>query len=253
MASKDSAKTVPSATKIPPVPETILKRRKRNADLATKSKQHAIKVKKARTIKRKTFFKKAEKYVNEYRKMEKNLILNRREAKMHGNFFVPGEPKLALVIRIRGINQMSPKPRKILQLLRLRQINNATFVKLTGATSAMLKIVEPYITYGYPNLKTVRELVYKRGFGRVHKQRKGLTDNSIIEQQLGKFGIICVEDLIHEIYTVGPHFKEANAFLWTFKLSPPRGGWSKVTNGVTEGGDFGNRETTINALVHRMI
>jgi large subunit ribosomal protein L7e len=34
-----------------------------------------------------------------------------------------------------------------------------------------------------------------------------LTDNSIIEKELGKVGIMCIEDLIHEIATVGPHFK----------------------------------------------
>jgi hypothetical protein len=32
-------------------------------------------------------------------------------------------------------------------------------------------------------------------------------------QGLGKHNIICVEDLVHEIMTVGPHFKEANNFL----------------------------------------
>uniref|UniRef100_F6GYQ1 Large ribosomal subunit protein uL30 N-terminal eukaryotes domain-containing protein n=1 Tax=Vitis vinifera TaxID=29760 RepID=F6GYQ1_VITVI len=66
---------------------------------------------------------------------------------------------------------------------------------------------------GYPNLKSVRELIYKRGYGKLNKQRTALTDNSIVEQALGKFGIICMEDLIHEIMTVGPHFKEANNFL----------------------------------------
>jgi len=50
----------------------------------------------------------------------------------------------------------------------------------------MLRIAEPYITWGYPNLKSVRELVYKRGYGKVNKQRKPLTDNAIIEQALGK-------------------------------------------------------------------
>ncbi len=44
---------------------------------------------------------------------------------------------------------MHPKPRKVLQLLRLRQINNATFVRLTAATVAMLRLVEPYVVYGY--------------------------------------------------------------------------------------------------------
>lgn len=45
--------------------------------------------------------------------------------------------------------------------------------------------------------------------GKIDKQRIALTDNQIIEEQLGKFGIICMEDLIHEIVTVGPNFKQA--------------------------------------------
>lgn len=57
--------------------------------------------------------------------------------------------------------------------------------------------------------KTVRDLIYKRGYGKVNKQRIALTDNQIIEEHLGKFGIICMEDLIHEIVTVGPNFKQA--------------------------------------------
>ena len=66
----------------------------------------------------------------------------------------------------------------------------------------MLKIVEPFVAYGYPNLKSVRELVYKRGYAKTsQKQRIPLTDNAIIEEHLGKFGIVCMEDLIHEIYT----------------------------------------------------
>lgn len=87
----------------------------------------------------------------------------------------------------------------------------------------MLRIAEPYIAWGYPNLKSVRELIYKRGFGKVNKQRIPLSDNSIIEQTLGKQNIICVEDLVHEIFTVGENFKKASNFLWPFKLNNPKG------------------------------
>lgn len=44
---------------------------------------------------------------------------------------------------------VDPTTRKILQLFRLRQLNNATFVKLNKATINMLHRVEPYIAYGY--------------------------------------------------------------------------------------------------------
>ncbi|KAG9664145.1 ferric reductase-like transmembrane component, partial [Aureobasidium melanogenum] len=120
-----------------------------------------------------------------------------------------------------------PKKRKTLQLLRLLQINNGVFVRLTKATIEMLKIVEPFVAWGYPNLKTVRELVYKRGYGKVNKQRIALSDNAIVEENLGQYGIVCMEDLIHEIYTVGPNFKQASNFLWPFKLSNPLGGFHK--------------------------
>ena len=55
----------------------------------------------------------------------------------------------------------------------------------------------------YPNLKSVRELVYKRGYAKVRGQRLPISDNSVIERSLGKYGIMCIEDLIHEIYTCG--------------------------------------------------
>ncbi|CAI9176910.1 unnamed protein product [Rangifer tarandus platyrhynchus] len=116
----------------------------------------------------------------------------------------------------------------------------------------MLRIVEPYIAWGYPNVKSVNELIYKRSYGKINKKRIALTDNALIAQSLGKYRIICMEDLIHEIYTVGKHFKEANNFLWPFKLSSPRGGMKKKTTHFVEGGDAGNREDQINRLIRRM-
>jgi len=202
--------------------------------------------------KRKEIFKRAEQYVKEYRQRERDEIRLKREARKCGNFYVPDEAKLAFVIRIKGINGVSPRTRKILQLLRLRQINNGVFVKLNKASINMLKLVDPYIAWGYPNLKSVRELTYKRGFGKVDRRRTALSDNAVIEQELGKFGIICMEDLVHEIFTVGPHFKEANNFLWPFKLSNARGGYRKKTRHFIEGGDHGNREHLINQLIRRM-
>jgi large subunit ribosomal protein L7e len=47
-----------------------------------------------------------------------------------------------------SVNKIAPKPRKVLQLLRLLQINNGVFVKVNKATEQMLRLVEPYITYG---------------------------------------------------------------------------------------------------------
>ena len=98
---------------------------------------------------------------------EADKIRLRREAKKNRGFYVEDEAQLVFVIRIRGINDMAPKvsdvasvvflhrdvcrvagtrkvhvrskskcsfslmqSRKILQLLRLRQIHNGVFVKV---------------------------------------------------------------------------------------------------------------------------
>ncbi|ELW71247.1 Fasciculation and elongation protein zeta-2 [Tupaia chinensis] len=68
-------------------------------------------------------------------------------ARKADNFYAPAEATLAFVIRIRGINGVSPKVQKVLQLLRLCQIFNATFIKLNNASVNMLRIVEPYIAW----------------------------------------------------------------------------------------------------------
>merc|ERR1712060_542268 len=138
---------------------------------------------------RESLKKRTQEYEKEYAANQKQLIDLRREAKLGGNFFVEPEAKLLFVIRIVGIIKLSPKPRKVLQLLRLRQLHNGVFLKVNKPILQMLKLVQPYVTYGYPSLKTVRELVYKRGFGKVNKQRIPLSDNSIIAESLGKQGI----------------------------------------------------------------
>ncbi|MCJ1472729.1 60S ribosomal protein L7 [Lambiella insularis] len=252
-ASKEKGKTnVPTEDDIM-VPETLLKKRKSQEKAREERSAEQDKRKKANKEKRGTIFKRAEAYVKEYRDAEREKIRLHRLSKQEGSYYVPAEPKLVFVVRIKGINKIAPKPRKILQLLRLLQINNGVFIRLTKATLEMLKIVEPYIAYGYPNLKTVRELVYKRGYGKIERQRIPLTDNQLIEDNLGKYGIVCMEDLIHEIFTVGPNFKQASNFLWPFKLSNPTGGFrTRKFKHYVEGGDLGNREDKINALIAQM-
>jgi len=248
-----ATKKAPAPAAVPKVPETLLKKRKANAEARATAARAIILNKKKAQVTRRDIFKRAEGYVREYKKQEQDLVRLRRVARRTKNFFVPDEPRLAFVVRTRGVNGVHPKVKKCLKLFRLRQINNGVFVRLNKATINMLRIAEPYITWGYPNLKSVRELVYKRGFGKVNKTRQALTDNSIIEKQLGKQNVICVEDVIHELYTVGPNFKQVSNFLWPFKLNNPNGGWRKKSNHFADGGDFGNREQYINNLLRRMV
>jgi len=217
-------------------------------------KDTRAKAKTDRATARKTAATNAEKYFNEYTAADAALIAAKRDAKAKGSFFVEGEAKVALVIRIKGINKLAPKPKKILQLLRLRQLHNGVFVKLNKATWNMLRMIEPFVTYGFPSRHTIEKLIYKRGHGKVDRCRIPLSDNAIVESVLGKHGLHCVEDVIHEIVTCGPKFKEVNNFLWPFKLNSPLGGFEIKRHSFAQGfGAYGNREELINALVKKMI
>lgn len=246
-SAKPQPKKVPTT-----IPESVLKKRKTVNEIRAKADARLKAKKVGKNAARKEIFKRAEKFVKEYRDQEKSEIRVKRQAKSTGSLYMPAEPKVLFVIRVRGIMRVSPKVRKCLQLLRLRQVHNGVFIKVNKATLSMLQIVTPFITFGAPSLKSVRELIYKRGFGKVNKQRIPLTDNSVIAKSLGKNNIICIEDLIHEIYTCGPAFKEANNFLWPFQLSSPLGGWRNKGKHFSEGGDAGSREERINALIQQM-
>ena len=142
---------------------------------------------KALIAKRRTEWKdKAQKYHENLIKAEQHLIKEKREARNSGNFYMAPEAKVAFVIRIKGINHIRPQVKKILRLFRLRQLNNGVFIKVNKATMNMLKRIEPYVVYGYPNRKTVSDLIYKRGFAKINHARIPLSDNTIIEQSLGK-------------------------------------------------------------------
>jgi large subunit ribosomal protein L7e len=235
------------------VPESVIKKQQTQKKLQAEADAAATAAKADRKEKRKTAYANAKKYCAEYRALAKQRVRMHRQAKAAGNHFVEGEAKLIFVVRIRGLADMHPKTKKILKLMRLIQMNIGVFVKASKASLEMLKRVEPYLSYGYPSLKSVRDLIYKRGFGKINKQRLPLTDNAVVERGLGKYGIMCMEDLVHEIYTVGPHFREANNFLWPFKLRPAKGGQAKKRKGFCEGGQAGNREELMSQLIQRML
>lgn len=165
-------------------------------------------------------------------------------------------------VSIKGV---APKPRKILQLLRLLRLHNGVFCKVTKSILEMVRLIEPYVTYGYPSRETVRRLLYCRGYCRylckenrrtvLNMRRLQLTDNQLVRDKFSKLNLTGIEDMVHQIYTVGPHFRLVNNFLWSFKLTCPRGGFISKRHAFSElrKGDWGNREHYINELVERMI
>uniref|UniRef100_M3Y073 Large ribosomal subunit protein uL30-like ferredoxin-like fold domain-containing protein n=1 Tax=Mustela putorius furo TaxID=9669 RepID=M3Y073_MUSPF len=183
--------------KVSAVPETLKKKRRNFTALKIKCRRKKM-LQKAR---RKLIYEKEYKQVYRTeirmaRMPRKPLVFHRTEIRM-ATSTVPAEPKLEFVIRISGIKVQAQRFK--LQLLCLHQIFNGTFVKFNKASVNMLRIMEPYTAWGYPNLKSGNELIYKRGYGKIHKKQIDLTDDTLIARSLGKYHVVCVEDLVHEI------------------------------------------------------
>uniref|UniRef100_A0A8C9DLI5 Large ribosomal subunit protein uL30-like ferredoxin-like fold domain-containing protein n=1 Tax=Prolemur simus TaxID=1328070 RepID=A0A8C9DLI5_PROSS len=159
---------------------------------------------------------------------------------------------LAFVVRIQRINGVSSLVQKTIARLCLKKIFSGVFVRVTPQSLKLLRMVEPYVTWGFPNLKSVRELILKRGQAKVKNKTIPLTDNTVIEEHLGKFGVICLEDLIHEIAFPGKHFQEISWFLRPFQLSVARHATKNKVGFLKEMGSPGYGGERINQLIRQL-
>ncbi|XP_062324407.1 60S ribosomal protein L7-like 1 [Osmerus eperlanus] len=234
------------------VPENLLKKRKAyQAIKATQAKLALLekrKVCKGKPLK----FKRLEDFLKEsHRKHRDETRINRAHRRPAAPL-PPAKNRLAFAVRIREIKGVSPRVMKVVQMLRLRKIFSGAFVRVNKTSMAMLKMVEPYVAWGFPNLKSVRELILKRGQAKVNRKKVPLTDNTLIEKHLGQHGIICLEDLIHEVYSVGRHFRAVNTFLWPFRLSVARHAARDKAGLLKDIGNPGYRATDINSIIRQL-
>ncbi|XP_034017588.1 60S ribosomal protein L7-like 1 [Thalassophryne amazonica] len=234
------------------VPEYLLKKRKSyQAIKATQAKLALLekrKVSKGKPLK----FKRLEDFLKDSHRKHRDDTRIRRAEHRPPPPLPPAKNKLAFAVRIREIKGVSSKVMKVIQMLRLRKIFSGSFFKISKTSVGMMKIVEPYVAWGFPNLKSVRELILKRGQTRVGRRRVPLTDNTLIEQRMGELGIICLEDLIHEIYSVGKGFRTANNFLLPFKLSVARHAARDKAGLMKDLGNPGFRGTDINVIIRKL-
>ncbi|XP_056150262.1 60S ribosomal protein L7-like 1 isoform X1 [Lampris incognitus] len=231
------------------VPENLLKKRKSYQAIKAKQAQIAL-LEKRRSSKGKPLkFKRLEDFLKDSHRRHRDDVRINRTSKRPADPLPLEKNRLAFAVRIRDIKGVSPKVMKVIYMFRLRKIFSGAFVKINKTSMAMMKVVEPYVAWGFPNLKSVRELILKRGQAKINKRRVPLTDNTLIEEHMGKHGIICLEDLIHEIYSVGRNFRVVNNFLWPFKLSVARHAVKDKAGLLKDLGNPGFRSSDINSII----
>ncbi|KAH8409405.1 hypothetical protein KR222_002580 [Zaprionus bogoriensis] len=248
--------------KLPGKTVSVLKHRKRRIqqDKAVLEQKRTDRIKS--TQKRRTHhkFKRAESYVMGYLKAERTskrirqTILRTNITEQSAKAAAETNPKLLLVIRHAGKKIFDRTTLDIFKSLRMVQRHNAVFLENNKENQLLLRVIEPFVVYGFPSLTTIRELLFKKGFARIAGKKTAIQSNTMVEEHLGEKGVICLEDIIHEIYTVGPNFAAVNKFLCSFTMSSPRDGWQKkVSVPYKRGGEYGDRGAAINDLVARCL
>lgn len=248
----DSNRAVPAPVY---VSETLLKKRKTNEKGAAVKARQRLELKKTKKDLKKTQFKRADEFIRSHRLKEKQgqRLRALSQGKLKGSN-KKGDGKLVFVARIKTESSIHPKIKKTLTKLRLLKMNSGVFAVCNDATIKDLQRIEPYVTYGSPSLKTVRDLVMKRGATQVKGVRTPLSDNAMIEEALGDQGVICLEDIVHEIVQTGENFDVVNKYLMPFELNDPVKGWrQKKLKEITErSNEEESLEDDINKLVEAM-
>ena len=152
-----------------------------------------------------------------------------------------GVGKLLLVVRIRGVTDISRQQRILLNKFNLRKVNTAVFVKGSSVNIRLLKRIENYITWGEPSKRLISELIYKKMHGKVGEERVQIKSNAQVEEHIGG-DVICLEDIIKEISSVGSNFQQICDFMFPFKLTSPEGTLaSRLRKPVNDNGHWGYR------------
>lgn len=165
-------------------------------------------------------FIKPEAFINAYRKAERDANRMRRALLTKSVFNLPNErQQLLCVYRHRAHRIASEVTQRMLNSLRIGQLHNVAFLRNNEQNTALLKLVEPYVCWGYPTITTVREIIFKHGFMKVDGKKTAITSNKMIEDALGSSGIICIEDIVHETFSVTDNFEKIQLSLLPFHVS----------------------------------
>jgi len=233
--------------------QSFLKKRRVHELKAATEKVRERKAKSKKVVVKQDTFIRAEKFVANARASLRGDIKITRHSKARPVEVAPEGTSVVVVIRVKTRRAVSPKIQILLTTLGLPAPNILSFVSTSKTNLAMMNLVAPYITWGIPDHKTVADLVTKRGYTVLPGGRKQpLTSNIMIEQALGRHGIICLEDIVHELFTAGAQLDRVKRYLAPFRLNSPPGGWVNLENTFAKGGATGDRKEEINRLVRSM-
>jgi large subunit ribosomal protein L30 len=154
---------------------------------------------------------------------------------------------LIAVIRLKGKVNLRKDVEETLRMLRLNKRNHCIVLPPIKSIVGMIEHIQPYITYGEINDKTLAYLLLKRGRLAGNKRLTA----EYIKQKIGK----TAEQFAKDIIESKSHIKDLPGMKPVFRLKPPAKGLEEkgIKKPYSLGGACGYRGKNINELLMRMI
>jgi large subunit ribosomal protein L30 len=153
--------------------------------------------------------------------------------------------KTFFVVRIRGGVDAQKTVEATLTMLRMERNNYATILRESPSYTGMLRKAKDYLTWGEPDVETVKILLEKRG------RRVG--DEKVTEESLKELGYNSLDKLANSIISGEVEFSQLNGIKPFFRMHPPKKGFKRtVKRPYNDHGELGYRGDAINELIKRM-
>jgi large subunit ribosomal protein L30 len=153
--------------------------------------------------------------------------------------------KSILVIRIRGTVNVPKRIEDTLRMLRVDRNNYASLLDNRPDYLGMLQKAKDWITWGEPNVETIKNILEKRG------EAPGC--NKLTDIYLKSLGFDSFDKLAMAIYNGDVEIHRLEGIKPFFRLHPPKKGFKRtIKRPFNSKGELGYRGEHINDLAKRM-
>lgn len=131
--------------------------------------------------------------------------------------------RVVMVVRAKG-HQIPPEVASAFQRLGLKRLYSARLLCETPRNHRLIRQLAPFAIVGAPDAGQVEELLRTRGalYNEADGTRRFITGNLLLEKALGKYNILCIEDLVAEINNRGANTEAVLRHIAPFDFHPPR-------------------------------
>lgn len=128
-----------------------------------------------------------------------------------------------LVVRAKG-KQIPIEVATAFCALGLEKLYSARLVVPSLKTHKLVKQITPFAIIGHPSKAQIEDLIRTRGtlINPETKTKRFISGNLMLEQALGKYNILCIEDLVDTIVERRKDVEEVLEQLCPFDFHPPR-------------------------------